>query len=406
LTASSFPALRDRRYAWFLVAMVASNVGSWMERLALSTLVYEMTGHDEGWLAAVLFAPALPVLLLSMPAGALVDRVGVRKLVLWMQVAMAVTAGGMALWLNYGDVEPWHVTAYALLASALFAFDAPGRQALVPRIVDRPHLTNAVALNAFAFNSARLLGGAAYWAVLHFTHWGEVGCVALNALTYLLPIAVLIRIREAPPVPHDHPEPAGHAFLAGMRYAWRSRVVRASLLVLAVSGFFGFQVSQLLPVFAEKVYGTGKASVGTMQAWFGVGAVAGALFLASRSGTAHRGKVVMRCTLGAGLLLAVMAFVEDLTLACVVLPLCGFLLIQIHSGCTALIQGHVPDSLRGRVSALFTLTVLFFFPLGGLFAGFVAKAWGAQGTVLLCAEMLVACVLAVAWTHKEFRETA
>lgn len=409
-----FPALQDRRFTWFLTGMVASNVGSWLERLALQTFVYRISGHDEAWLAIVAFAPALPVFLVSVPAGAVVDRVNVRRLVLFTQFAMMFAALGMVAWIEWGDVKPWHVAGYALLSSALFSIDAPARHALVPRIVPREHHTNAVALNAFGFNAARLLGGIAFWAVIHLLGGDETECVALNAASYILPIAVLLRIRESPPVPHaddDHPDhgagaSTGRALLAGLRYAWRTPAIRGALLLLAMSGLFGFQVSQLLPVFAEKVFHTGRDSVGTMQAAFGGGALIGALALASKSATAHRGRIAVTSSLLAAVFVGAVAFAPSMPVATAILPVIGFLLIRVHSTCIALIHANVPDILRGRVSSLFTLTVLGCFPVGGLFVGFVAKSWGAPGTTLLCAELLLGSVLAVAWSHRGLRDAA
>jgi MFS family permease len=375
-----------------------------MERLALGTLVYRISGYDEAWLALVAFAPALPVFAVSLPAGAAVDRLHLRRLVIGTQTAMAVAAVAMAAFVQWGSPEPWHIVAYSVVSATLFAADAPARQSFVPRIVPRSALTNALALNAVGFNTARLLGGIAFWAVVKHLGWGEAGCLAVNALTFLLPIVVLLRIREEPlaeaPPAGSPAESHGPTFTAGIRFALRQPVVRASLLFLAASGLFGFQISQLLPVYAEKVWFVGREVVGTLQAAMGIGALVGALLLAGRSHRTHRGRLVLRNSLAASAFLAAIAFVPDPDIALLLLAAAGFLLIQVHSACNALIQSHVPDALRGRVVALFTLTVLGCFPVGGLLCGLIAKSWGAPATTLLCAELLLAACLAIRATHR------
>lgn len=384
---SWWPALRNRRFAPFLASMLLSNTGSWTERLALATLVYRTTGFDEAWLALVSFAPALPVFLVSVPAGALTDRMPVRRLVLATQTAMMLASAVMTWAVAAGSVTPAGVVAYALIASALFSIDAPARQALVPRIVPKEHLTNALALNAVAFNSARLLGGIVFYLIVRFTPFGETGCLALNTITYLVPLWVVWRIRETPPpAPADGDGvPPGHALLAGLRFAWQDRTVRGALLVLGVAGIFGWHLSHLFPVYAEKVYGAGRESVGTMQTWFGVGALVGALTLAARAARADLRRTVYRCGFGAAALLWVFALAPSVTWAYPILAACGFLLIQAHAACNAIIQNAVPERLRGRVVALFTLTVLGCFPVGGLLAGFAAKLLGARETTVIAA---------------------
>lgn len=396
-SATRWPALRNRPFAAFLASMLLSNVGSWTERLALATLVYRTTGFDEAWLALVSFAPALPVFVVSVPAGALTDRMPLRRLVLATQTAMMLAAAAMTWAVAAERVTPEIVVAYAIVASALFSIDAPARQALVPRIVPREHLTNALALNAVAFNSARLLGGVVFFLIVRFTPFGETGCLALNAATYALPLWVVWRLREAPPAPRGEGDgvPPGHALLAGFRFAWRNPAVRAALLVLGSAGIFGWHLSHLFPVYAEKVWATGREGVGTMQTCFGLGALVGAATLAARSAHVDLGRTVYTCGFAAAGLLFVLPLAPTAAWAYPLLAGCGFLLIQAHAACNAIIQNTVPDALRGRVAALFTLTVLGCFPIGGLAAGFCAKGVGAQATTVIAAWSFVASLLVI-----------
>jgi MFS family permease len=402
MLATTFSALRDRRFAVFLAGQWISQTGTWMERNALAALVYQLSGHDESWLAILGFVPVVPVLLLSMPAGHWVDRVDVRRLVLSVQAGMMVLAVALAAAATAGVLRPWHVAVYAALASGLFAIDAPARQALVPRIVDRGQLTNALALTAAGFNTARLLGGFAFFVVISGTTWGEPGCFWVNAVSFLVPIAGLAMIRERPrdDAPHDHGDGLG----AGLRFATRTPVVRGTLLLLMASGMLGFQVSHLVPVYAEKVWDIGKAGQGVLHAWFGVGALLGGLTLAARSRHVHRGRLIPRCVLGTSVFLAAFALSPTAQIGCVALAAAGFLLIQAHSASNSLIQSQVPDGLRGRVASLFTLSVLGSFPLGGLLGGLLAKAAGAPATTCVSAGLLAAAALAVRGTHRQLHD--
>ena len=400
---STFSALRDRRYAAFFTGQVLSNTGTWMERAALSSLVYALTGHDERWLAFVAVLPAIPAFGFSMWAGAIVDRVDVRRFIVGTQVALLVLAALLAALASAGLVQPWHVAVYTFVASSVFVFDAPARQSFVPRIVDRKDLTNALALSAVTFNVARLLGGAAFGFVMVSTTWGWPGCFWLNAASFVFPVIALSRIREnvRAAVADEH---RVEGLLQGVQFAWRTPIIRGAVLVVLLTSLLGFQVSHLVPVYAEKVWRVGVAGQGTLHAYIGLGALAGGLSVAAFARRVRRGPHVLRTAFLASLLLALAARSEDFTVALWLLAGAGFLLIQTHTCCNALIQSHVPDALRGRVVALFTMCVLGAFPVGGLLAGWAAHSWGAPVTTVVSAALLALSVLLMGWGHRELRE--
>jgi predicted MFS family arabinose efflux permease len=402
---STFSALRERDFAVFFSGQVVSLTGTWMERAALAAVVYEISGHDEAWLAWVGAIPAVPVVLVSIAAGAIADRLPLLRVVVATQLLMMTCAVAMTLLVASGEVRPWHVAAYAFVASGLFAIDAPARQALVPRLVRRENLTNAIALGAVSFNAARLVGGVAFWAVMTGTTWGEAGCLALNAASFGAVLTGILLIRTHPPVISPNGG-AGRGLAEGLRCAGRTPAIRGALLVVLASSLLGFQVSHLLPVYAEKVWDTGKASLGTLHGWLGAGALAGGLLLATRSASVHRGRLILLCGVAAAVLLAALAFVPSFEVGCALLAAAGFCLIQTHSASNAVIQSAVPDDLRGRVMSLFTLAVLGAFPLGGLAAGHVAKAIGAPLTTLLASVLLVASLAAIHATHRDLARSA
>jgi predicted MFS family arabinose efflux permease len=400
MLAATFSSLRDRRFAVFFAAQTLSNTGTWMERAGVASLVYSLSGHDERWLAVVALVPAIPALLLSIPAGALVDRADLRRLILGTQCAMLVLAAVLAAFASAGLVRPWHLAVYVLLSSTVFALDAPARQSFVPRLVVREDLTNALALSTVTFNAARLAGGAAFAVVVARTGWGEPGCFWLNAASFLFSVAAIawIRANPLPSVPTDH---ATHGLLQGLRFTWRNPVLRAAALLALLSSLLGFQISHLVPVYAEKVWRVGKPGQGTLHASIGLGALAGALSLAFLSRRVARGAHVLRTSfLGAAFLVAAAA-TESFVLGCWLLAGAGFLLIQTHTGCNAILQTLAPDALRGRVVALYTMCILGAFPVGGYLAARAAHVWGARITTGVAGTLLAVSVVAVALTHRE-----
>jgi MFS family permease len=402
---STFSALRERDFALFFSGQVLSLTGTWLERLALSALVYRLSGYDERWLAFVGAAPAVPVFLVSVPAGALADRVPLLRLVLATQLLMMGAATGMALLVASGLCEAWHVAAYAVVASGLFAVDAPARQSLVPRLVGRGNLTNAIALGAVSFNAARFLGGFAFWVVVARMRGSAADCLAVNAASFAATIVGLLLIR-ARPMPEPGGGGGGPRLADGLRFARSTPIVRGALLCVLAASLFGFQVSHLLPVYAKKVWNAGDPGLGTLGAWMGAGALVGGLTLATRSVHVHKGHLIGLTGFGACLFLGFLGLEPPFWAGCALLAAAAFVLIQMHSASNAVIQAHVPDALRGRVMALFTLSVLGAFPVGGLLAGFLAKWWGAPNTTLAAALALAASLVAIRATHPELTRTA
>lgn len=400
----TFDALRERNYRLFYAGLALSLVGTWMERAALSWLVYRITGDSEMWLGLAAGVPMLPALLLSIPAGALVDRVRVRTVLLCTQSLMCVGAAGIAALVLSGEVRPWHILVYIAYAASVFAVDAPARHAFVVRLVGPGRITNAFALNAVAFQVAQVTGSALFGVLMAQTDLGEGGCLALNAASFLCVLASLLLIRETVPASdaaRERPHP-----LEGLRHALRTPVIRGALLVSVSTAMFGFQLGQLLPVYAKKVWFEGADGFAWLRGAMGVGAFLGGVTLATRSATILRGRLILRYGLFVPPLLLAFAHAPGFEVGLGIICLLGFIMIQLHSSCSSLIQTTVPDALRGRVSSLFTLSVLASFPTGGFLAGQVAEHIGAPWTTSLAALVIAAAYSAIHATHRDLRAAA
>jgi MFS family permease len=399
----TFASFSERNYALFFAGQVLSLTGSWTEKPALQALVYEITHHDARWLGWIGAIPLFPTLLVSLPAGALVDRANPRRVVIVTQLLMMLGAAAMATLVRFGTVTAWHVLAYSVWSSGVFAVDAAARQALVVRLVPRERLTNAIALNTSMFSVARFAGGIVFALIISYTDLGKGGCIALNAISFAFVIVGLLLMR-LPPEPPAPPRGGSHLW-EGVDYARRAPTVRAALLVVIALSMFGFQISHLLPVFAEKVWAVGEPGLGYLNAAAGIGALAGSLALATRAADVHRGRLMLRYCLAAPVFLCLFAAGFPFALGMVVLAAGGFVMTQTQSCANSLIQHDVPDALRGRVMSLYTLSVLASFPVGALFAGYVADRWGAPVTTLADAVVILAVVAAIRITHPALRET-
>lgn len=417
--ATTFSALGERNFRLFAAGQALSLVGTWVERLAIASLVYEVSGYDEQWLGWVAAAPLIPVLLLSLPAGALADRMDLRRLVITTQSLMLAGSAVLTVLTTAGWVGKPVLLIFAAWSGALFAVDAPARQSLVHQLVPPEKLANAIALNATTFNAARIAGGAVFAALIWLAdHVGamstggvfdllrerpEVLCLAVNTLSFVYVIAALLDLRDLRPRQPREEQHGDGGIVQGLRYAARTPVVRATLLLVVTVALFGFQLSHLLPVYSEKVWFEGKEGFGTLSAALGCGALCGALFVAPLLGKVHRGRWIVGATVVGPACLLLVASARGLPFEVGLLTvfLCGFVFVQSHIACNTELQSTVPEHLRGRVLSMFTLAVLTAFPLGGLIAGLLSRELGAPLTSLIDAAVILCVATTIHLLHPE-----
>ncbi|MDR7386498.1 MAG: MFS transporter [Armatimonadota bacterium] len=389
----TFRALRHPAFRTYWTGMLVSLVGTWMQSTAQSYLVYELTGSALRT-GMVVFAFSLPSLLFALPGGAVADRYDRRRLLLVAQSAFMVSAAVLAGLTFAGAVRFEHVVAFAFWNGVVMAVDNPTRQALVPALVDREDLANAVALNSAAFNASRVFGPAV--AGLVYRAVGPAWCFAANAVSYLAVIVPMWRVR-LPEAPGAVPEDAGILRQAadGVRYVRRHPPLQALLLLLAAVGTFGFAWMVVMPAFAVRVLRGGPAENGLLFAAVGVGATLGALAVASvREFRPGRAVVGLAAASGVGLVL--FSATRTLWSACAAMAVAGFFLIAYMSTTNATIQSLVDDRYRGRVMSLYTLALIGSGPAGSLFAGWLADAAGVVASLAVNGALVVASAVA-AW---------
>lgn len=391
-------ALRHRNYRLFFIGQLISLTGTWMQSVAQGWLVLRLT-DSPALLGLAAAASSAPVLLLSLPAGAIADRVSKRRLLIVTQAAAMLLAAILALLTLTGLVQVWHVFVLAVLLGMANAFDAPARQSFTVEMVGREDLLNAIALNSSVFNAARSVGPAVAGLVVAWI--GEGMAFAFNAASFIFVIAGLLMMR-LPPFTNPGGRSRGGELREGLAYIAGEPRVRALLTLAAAISLFCFVHIPLLPVFARDVLGLGADGLGALAAASGLGALIAALLLAQLGDRLPRGRLLVAAALlYPGLMIAFTAM-RSLPLAMLLLGLAGWAGVTTMALTNTLIQSIVPDRLRGRVMSVFTLLLMGASPMGGMLAGLVAQLVGSVPVVVAASAAMGWLIIALGVARAPF----
>jgi MFS family permease len=376
-----FRALQHRNYRLFFLGQLVSLIGTWMQSVAQAWLVYRLTGSAV-LLGTVGFASQIPVFLLSPIGGVVADRRERRRVLLATQSASMVLALALALLTLSGRIEVWQLLTLAALLGVANGFDIPTRQSFVVELVGRQDLVNAIALNSSMFNGARIVGPAIAGVVVAAV--GEGWCFLANAASYLAVLASLLAIRLPPRARLASPRTGPAAqILEGWRFVARTAPIRALLLLLGLVSLTGMPYAVLMPVIAEDVLHAGASGLGLLMGASGTGALIGALVLARRASPRGLGSWVAWAALAFGAALIAFSLSRQFWLSVALLLPVGFSMLLQMSSSNTLIQSMVPDELRGRVMAAYSMMFMGMSPLGALLAGTLAEAVGAPATIAI-----------------------
>ncbi len=368
-------ALHHRDFRLFWSGQLVSLVGTWMQTVAQSWLVLQLSGSPFtlGIITALQF---LPVLVLSVVGGVLADRLPKRQVLLATQSSAMVLAFILAILAETKLVQIWHVMVLAFLLGLVNALDMPTRQAFLAELVGRANLRNAIALNSAAFNSARLVGPAVAGLAIGWV--GVAGCFFLNGLSFVAVIVSLTRIaagRGLVAAPEET-RSLGKDLKEGLSYVIHTPVVRVVVLMMAIVGTFGMNMNVLVPVFAQQVLSVGAEGYGLLTSSMGTGSLVAALIVATL-GRASKRRFVIVAAAGIGILEMALVLVRQFPPAMVTLAGVGFAMIFFTTLSNMVLQTSVPDHLRGRVMSVYTTVFAGTTPFGSLFAGSIAESWGA-----------------------------
>jgi len=369
-----FRALRHRNFLLFWSGQTLSLIGTWMQAMAEGWLAFALT-RNAFLVGLVAAAQSLPILLLSLYAGVLVDRANKLRLVTVCQTLFAIQS--TSLW-----VLAWtnHITIHWLIAMATFngmisSIEIPARQSLVIELVGRDELPGAIALNSSGFNLARIVGPAA--AAIVIAKLGISWCFGVNALSYIAVLIGLFLIRLPAWVPAQHRASPLEGIIEGVRFMRGTPSVAAIIGIVTVYAVFGVPYLTLMPVVAGDRLGLGASGYGLLLASVGIGGLAGALTLAAVGDRLQRRLVLSRASHAFAILLIVFAFVRRPVLAYPLLLLIGFAMIVNSAQANSMLQHMVPDELRGRIMAAYSFIVVGLSQVAGSFvAGAIARAFG------------------------------
>lgn len=388
--AGAFRALRHRNFQLFFGGQFTSLIGTWMQMVAQGWLVLKLT-NSALMLGLVSFAGYVPILVVALFAGVVVDHVDRRRLIITTQILLMLSAFTLAVLTWAGVVRVEHVAILAAFNGLVTAFDMPARQAFVVEMVGRDDMPNAIALNSMIFNGARVVGPAIAGVLIGVI--GVAGCFFLNGASYLAVIWSLwemaLEARPATPI-------AGNMLLRlreGFAYVRRHRASFYLLLLIAINAGFGMQYSVLIPIFASDVLHGAARTYGFLLAAQGIGALVGSLVLARC--TTDR---ALRLNLMVGLFSAaagifVFGFSPWIWLSMVAQMVIGAGLISHTATSNTMLQLFVSDELRGRVMSMYTLSFIGLAPLGSLEVGFVGQRASPRIAVALAATATLACAV-------------
>jgi MFS family permease len=376
-----FRALRHRNYRLFFGGQGISMIGTWMQQIAINWLVFRLT-HSALLLGVVGFTSRIPTFVFAPFAGVFVDRWNRHRLLVTTQVLAMLQAFALAFLVLSGSVQVWHIIVLSLVLGLVNAFDVPVRQSFVVNMIERREdLGNAIALNSSMVNGSRLVGPSIAGFLIATV--GEGICFLLNGVSFIAVIISLLAMdlpRQPKKAHGSHP---WHDLKEGFSYAFGFPPIRSILLLLALVSLMGMPYAVLMPIFAENILKGGPQAFGFLLGATGVGALAGAIFLASRKSVLGLGRIIVMASsvFGIGLVSFSLSRIYSLSLALMVLT--GFGMMVNMTSSNTILQTIVEEDKRGRVMSFYTMAFMGMVPFGSLLAGSLAHTIGAPATVLI-----------------------
>ena len=399
--AVTFRALRYRNYRLFFISQSISVIGYWLTRVATSWLVYRITGSPF-WLGMTGFASQIPTFLLVPFAGVLVDRLDRHRILVTTQALLMIQPIVLSYLAVSHQIAVWHVMALGIFQGLVNAFDIPARQSFVADLIERKKdLGNAIALNSTSFNAARLIGPSIAGIIIAV--WGEGFCFLIDALSYVPVLIALFALQvKLKKTDLRHPNIL-HELREGVRYAFGFAPIRALLTLVALISLLGMCYVVLLPVFARDVFHGGPAIFGFLTAASGLGALTGALYLASRKNLLSLGRHIVLASILGGSSLVFFSISKNLPVSFFYIYLTSFGIMLQMATCNTILQTIVDDDKRARVMRFYTMAFLGMAPCGSLLAGSLADRIGAPFTIAMGGLACIAAGLMFAREVPEIR---
>lgn len=380
---------RDFRLLWF--GALTSSIGTWMQKVAQAWLIVTLTGSQSAfYLGLDSFLGELPILLLTLVAGVVADRRDRRHMMLMSQVVQMAVAFTLAGLVFFDTIQIWHILLLSCISGCAQAFGGPAYQSLVPTLVGKEHLPNAIALNSIQFNLARIIGPIVAGVAL--ATFGMVMCFGMNGISFLFVIAAILSLRDV------HVPPASSVSIVsqmkdGLRYVHASPNLRTLTMLGFIAAFLGLPLLTFLPIIAKDVFQQDVGLYTQMMTTSGVGAVCGALFVAWLGKHRHLGRILLVLLSAFGVTMTAFALSREVWLSTTILFFTGALLVMCFSVTNSLVQLIAPPELRGRIVSIYMMAFRGGSPLGGLASGWLITQVG-SAPAMLAVNGVVLAVLA------------
>lgn len=368
----TFSALRYRDFRLLWIGAFTSTTGTWMQTVAQGWLVLQMT--DSAFLLGVDgFLATGPMLFFSLFGGVVADRMERRKIMLLSQYLQMGFAFILALLIYFGEVKIWHIFLLSFLTGSAQSFSGPAYISLLPLLVRRSDVPNAVAMNSMQFNLARVVGPLL--AGITLAAWGPAICFALNGLSFIAVIIALMMIRTPNVTPASEQLGIMDEMRAGFQFVWKRRTLMLLTFLAFAGTFLGMPMVTFMPVVARTIFSMNASGYASMLTVYGVGSVAGALIVAATAHQPNKGRLALLLQLVSACLLIAFGLSRLLTASLVILFFAGAAIVAVIALYSSLVQLTTTDAMRGRVMSIFMLAFRGGMPLGNIIAGYVAERW-------------------------------
>lgn len=386
----TFASLRHRDYRLLWIGTLFSSSGQWIQQVSIGWLTYQVTGSPF-LLGAINGLRSLPLLILGPFGGVAADRMDRRRLMLSTQLFLMTVTAVFATVVATGHAHVWNIVLFTLLTGVAWAFNMPVRNSIVPHLVPRADLMNAVALNSAGFNLTRVVGPSL--AGLLIAGVGIGGNFYLQSIAYVGVAAMVWQMHFPAGAPAAREVSVTRNLVEGARYVWRHETLRAQMTLALVPVVVAMPYTSLMPVFAKDVLHRGAGGFGVLMSAAGVGAVIGTLTIATLGNVQRKGMLLFVALVGLGVSLMLFSQSRSFPLSLALLVLVGGFQMTYMTTNQTLLQVSTPDEFRGRVMGIYMLNQGLL-PLGSLFAGIFADAWSAPAAVaLMGTSVLVLCAL-------------
>jgi predicted MFS family arabinose efflux permease len=374
---------RDFRLMWF--GACASSIGTWMQIVAQGWLIYRLS-HSAFLLALDQFLGGIPIFLLSLVGGVIADRVERRKILLGSQYLQLASAATLTILVATNMVHVWQILCLSLVSGFAQAFGGPAYSALIPTLVDRDDMPNAIALNSIQFNLAVTIGPALGGITL--ARLGEKWCFGLNALSFVAPIITLSLITTRF-LPQKTTDSMLSSLKQGIQFVRKQGSMEALIVLAFCMTALSMPLRTYFPVFVKDIFRRGPETYGQLMSMMGIGSICGSLFIASLGNFKHKGRIALTMLMVLGATISGFAFSKSLPISYAVVVLAGFAMMTVFATVTSLVQLITTEEMRGRVMSVYNCAFRGGMPMGNLISGWLVPVFtapvvlGVNGAVLV-----------------------